>query len=243
LMHGNAIEIVAENLHVSVPSETLLVELAAADNVSVSHRDGSFELSTAQGVLTKSLTISNPSIQLVAREAVSNVVLDADAEGPGSLTISRSSPLTQLTFSTSLQRLASEETRFGRRIVTGTIGELWVAADFTFRPDHHFMNPFDVNGDERVSASDALAIMNRLSSPQFSRDGLVRGDVNGDGVWSPLDALLVINHLESRSIAEGEFRLDPAEDLAVWHTRFDNFWNDDRTEWLQWSDGFVEALP
>ncbi len=62
---------------------------------------------------------------------------------------------------------------------------------------------FDVNGDGRVSALDALMIINELSG-RSSQGRIVAGseltgtsslDANGDGYVTALDALMVINHL------------------------------------------------
>jgi hypothetical protein len=74
--------------------------------------------------------------------------------------------------------------------------------------------PLDVNADNRVSALDALLVINYLNSMQsrFLPDsGYVSPpyvDVNGDHRVSALDALLVINRLNSSSTGnqgEGEF--------------------------------------
>jgi len=72
--------------------------------------------------------------------------------------------------------------------------------------------PVDVNGDGRVSSSDALSVINLLNTPGASRrvddmsDPLRQPflDVSGDGRISAHDALLVINHLNTRSSGEGE---------------------------------------
>jgi len=69
----------------------------------------------------------------------------------------------------------------------------------------------NVNADERISAIDALLVINYLNSSQ-PRNLVGSGnvsppylDVNGDERVSALDALLVINHLNQRSgSAEGE---------------------------------------
>ena len=77
-----------------------------------------------------------------------------------------------------------------------------------------FTNPFypmDVNRDNRISALDALVVINRLNRDGISslegltgnEDGTQSVDVNGDSFLSPLDALSVINHLNSRE-EEGE---------------------------------------
>jgi hypothetical protein len=67
----------------------------------------------------------------------------------------------------------------------------------------------DVSADGRISAIDALLIINYLNSgqPRFLPDSDYVAplfiDVNGDERVSALDALLVINHLNSRSSGGG----------------------------------------
>ena len=72
-------------------------------------------------------------------------------------------------------------------------------------------DPLDVNRDGKVSALDALVIINDLSQKQNQSVGLesVAGsfdqgnenyDANGDGKVSSLDALHVINHLSQSRI-------------------------------------------
>ncbi len=65
-------------------------------------------------------------------------------------------------------------------------------------------DPLDVNHDGRVSALDALAIINQISRMLANESESVAGsvdqalsdyDANGDGKISTLDALLVINHI------------------------------------------------
>ncbi|MBX3423992.1 MAG: carboxypeptidase regulatory-like domain-containing protein [Pirellulaceae bacterium] len=71
---------------------------------------------------------------------------------------------------------------------------------------------WDVNGDGRITAQDALLIINRLNDPRASRivdeisNPLVQPfvDVNGDGRITAHDALLVINRMNLRSQGEGE---------------------------------------
>lgn len=85
--------------------------------------------------------------------------------------------------------------------------------DFGFRdsanPWHKSSNRFDVNNDNRVSAIDALQVINVLNS--FG-SGVLQGsglsappfvDVNDDGRVSAFDALQVINFLNSRSSGTG----------------------------------------
>tara|TARA_R110002049_G_scaffold182485_1_gene350273 strand:- start:721 stop:16071 length:15351 start_codon:yes stop_codon:yes gene_type:complete len=60
------------------------------------------------------------------------------------------------------------------------------------------LNPVDVNGDGRVTANDALNVINRLSQPIASsheQDVWSRFDANQDGNVSAADALYVINRL------------------------------------------------
>ena len=60
-----------------------------------------------------------------------------------------------------------------------------------------FNNPVDVNGDGRVSALDALNVVNQLAREQFNPTDAPwsRHDVNGDMQITALDALNVINRL------------------------------------------------
>jgi large repetitive protein len=77
-----------------------------------------------------------------------------------------------------------------------------------------FTNPFyptDVDRDQRVTALDALAVINRLNRDgvtslagvKGNEDGTESVDVDGDNYLSPLDALSVINFINSGK-AEGE---------------------------------------
>jgi len=71
---------------------------------------------------------------------------------------------------------------------------------------HNASMPFDVNGDRRVTPTDALLVVNQLltasaetqatplTSSLTAGAGCYR-DVNGDGKVSPRDALMVISHL------------------------------------------------
>jgi VCBS repeat-containing protein len=80
-------------------------------------------------------------------------------------------------------------------------------------PLHNAVSAMDVNGDQFVAPSDALAVINYLNAPLLAQSGLAGGageygpgdycDVNADDVISPLDALLIINYLNSTS-AHGE---------------------------------------
>ncbi|XZE54398.1 dockerin type I domain-containing protein [Planctomycetaceae bacterium SH139] len=66
---------------------------------------------------------------------------------------------------------------------------------------HNFLQPLDVNDDQRVTAIDALAIINHINrqalrageSPQVEVSRFL--DVSDDGQVEPIDALRVINHL------------------------------------------------
>jgi len=90
--------------------------------------------------------------------------------------------------------------------------ELWVA-EATPVEDllwHNAAQPLDVNGDEAISSSDALAVINRLNAfgagavtANSEWDGAYY-DVNGDNSVSPADALDVINYINAGLGGEGE---------------------------------------
>lgn len=81
-----------------------------------------------------------------------------------------------------------------------------LAADFGgYR--HNIYDAEDVNDDGRVSAIDALLVINAMTS-ETSRDENVFTDVNGDGRRSALDALRVINRIERGDV----FPIDPSGD-------------------------------
>ncbi len=69
-------------------------------------------------------------------------------------------------------------------------------------PEHNYVNPTDVNGDNTTTAVDALMIINQLNlGTTGSEDVEIAGlcDTNGDGSITALDALTVINALNSSS--------------------------------------------
>ncbi len=59
---------------------------------------------------------------------------------------------------------------------------------------HNFLSPHDVNDDSRVSATDALVVINHVSRSD-SQDTAYFEDVNDDGIVSARDALNIINEL------------------------------------------------
>ncbi len=66
----------------------------------------------------------------------------------------------------------------------------------------------DTTGDNRISALDALRVINRIDGNSFSEGeqvGVARAatDVNGDGRTSAIDALMIINYLGRESEGEG----------------------------------------
>ena len=86
-------------------------------------------------------------------------------------------------------------------------------------PRYNAALPFDANGDGKVSASDALVVINDLArhSSRILGPGEAVGfdvDVSNDGSATALDALLVINHL-SRSPNGGEPEATAAFDTVL----------------------------
>ncbi len=86
--------------------------------------------------------------------------------------------------------------------------------------------PFDVDGNQRVTASDALAIINELQfrvgstilDPEKEQpDGGVFYDVNGDYLLTAFDALLVINELSRQTSGQGE-SIQPTEHIGHFPT-------------------------
>jgi hypothetical protein len=90
----------------------------------------------------------------------------------------------------------------GRQLLAGDLGG--------YR--HNIYDAEDVNDDGRVSAMDALLIINAMTR-EVSHDEGMFTDVNGDGRRSALDALRVINRIERGDV----FPVDPdVEDERSW---------------------------
>ena len=77
----------------------------------------------------------------------------------------------------------------------------------------------DVSGNNRVTAHDALLVINALNRLSQADGELINGrpramtDVNGDGLTTARDALMIINHLErGRGIAELVADLDSVDE-------------------------------
>lgn len=119
--------------------------------------------------------------------AVSNLYTDASF-GTGSTT-----PLYQLPSTATILRLDLSESAM---LVTGNLP---AEVDFVF-PAADTSIRFDINGDNEVSALDALLVVNQLAqSSQIAAEGefVARNtDVSGDGVTTAVDALMIINHLD-----------------------------------------------
>jgi hypothetical protein len=86
---------------------------------------------------------------------------------------------------------------------------LAIAATRVTSPRHNAALPGDVNGDQLVTARDALAVINDIAQlgnrvlGESERVGLLV-DVNDDGIVSVRDALWVINQLARGEEATGE---------------------------------------
>lgn len=101
----------------------------------------------------------------------------------------------------------SQATAF--QIAAGAVSSIALAADRVDSPRHNSELPGDVNGDQTVSARDALAIINdlgRLGNRTLTADETsgMNVDVNNDGKVSAIDALRVINILARAQSGEGE---------------------------------------
>ena len=82
-----------------------------------------------------------------------------------------------------------------------------LAGDILFA--HNYLNPADVDDNMQITASDALRVINALSSSsgaiEVTEAGQIDGymDVNGDGFVSASDALSVINAVQRGEAASG----------------------------------------
>jgi hypothetical protein len=104
-------------------------------------------------------------------------------------------------------------------VTTGTTALLRAAAERVDSPLHNVTLGEDVNGDGRVTASDALTVINDLS--RFNPRVLTSSDpttfdvdVNNDGVVSALDALTVINVLGREEGGSGEMSVGTTSDAV-----------------------------
>ena len=69
-------------------------------------------------------------------------------------------------------------------------------------PFHNYENPFDVNGDGRVSSLDALNVINHIGKYESGEVPGVEGfyhDANDDGRITSLDALVIINYINRQA--------------------------------------------
>ncbi len=62
--------------------------------------------------------------------------------------------------------------------------------------------PMDLSGDARVTALDALIVINALNRTQNTESSIIAYDINGDGRLTPADALAIINQLNRAAAAE-----------------------------------------
>ena len=92
--------------------------------------------------------------------------------------------------------------------------------DFTFQSAAPEL-VFDVTGDGRVSALDALSIINEIGRAQAEGEGVGQGnptDLNDDGITSAGDALMVINYLDrlqNRAYGSLNDTLEEDDDVAA----------------------------
>ncbi|MEM6692615.1 MAG: dockerin type I domain-containing protein, partial [Planctomycetota bacterium] len=100
----------------------------------------------------------------------------------------------------------------GRSLRTETLEKRQLLAGDAFAPEHNYWNAYDVNDDGQITARDALAVINRVSSGISSAEAeqsdsdssdQMFPDVNADFAVTALDALTVINAV-SRGEETGE---------------------------------------
>lgn len=97
------------------------------------------------------------------------------------------------------------------------------------------IDALDANGDNTITPSDALLVINFLNDSADKRLPISGStsifgflDVTGGGLVSPTDALRVINQLNSRSVSEGESSFDQSylSDLALFQLMSGDFVKD-----------------
>lgn len=84
-----------------------------------------------------------------------------------------------------------------------------------FSPAFNFERPHDVNGDNSVSAVDALITLNAVNNGHSVEDVSHHCDTNGDGTLSAIDVLGVINTLNAPESEPGNVTEIPAAPEAA----------------------------
>ncbi|MFO0942953.1 MAG: dockerin type I domain-containing protein [Pirellulales bacterium] len=124
-----------------------------------------------------------------------------------------------------------------RRLVSEQLeGRSMMAGDLS----HNFLEPNDVNDDDRVSPVDALLVINTLNDIRGGNSNSTNSshfeDVNDDSIVSPSDALLIINQLtvnqtqssngSSSTTSQIEARMQSASSSAAAKIEFEQSGNE-----------------
>ncbi|MEM8670873.1 MAG: Calx-beta domain-containing protein [Planctomycetota bacterium] len=190
-------------------SATDVTDGATAFDVGDFNRDGSTDVAIASlGNQLIEISIGNGDGQFALITSLSDVsapsdlvVADFDKDGADDVAVTNlyqdlnlgSSDVPEFKLPSQVTVLLVDVAEDAVTISAGAVGQV----DFEFQNADPEIR-FDVSGDGRVTALDALRVLNRLQEIQpegefvFTREAT---DVNGDGNTTALDALLVINEL------------------------------------------------
>jgi hypothetical protein len=214
-------QLVVLDSHLSIISNTDVVEGATAFDVGDFNRDGLLDVAiAAQGIQVIQFLVGNGAGRFVEVTRVDSVaapsdliVVDVDGDGFDEVAVTNLYGNIAAPGMPPEYRLPSSVT-----ILQLDIAELplVVSSEVISQIDFEFLSAdpevlFDVTQDGTISALDVLQVVNYVN---LNGEGETtrtvkpsRTDVNGDGRTSGLDALLIINYINqpSQQRAEGEF--------------------------------------
>lgn len=181
-----------------------------------------------------SIELLNPEIQYVLAFGHMNteVVLDTLTVGPPSSAVTDARGAYTLPYlpggdyRIAVDPLPTFESTTGgsELLLSLTDGQIVSDVNFGFAipgsPWHNGANPLSVNGDDRITAYDALLVINWLNAnlgqsatlPAIRNAGEFFIDVNNDGRATAYDALLVINWLNANLISNSPGEAEPPPD-------------------------------